>query len=181
MPVQLSLPDQQSVAPNLAKLTKLVNSENTVVFIHATWCGHCQVFKPEWETFKAHNKGKFNVVEIESAALDAIKLKSPRVYKKIVPTDGSVYFPMIFFMSKRSAATATKKHMYNGSRISTDLTKFVEEKTVSKSNPVPKKGGAVKASLQKVKRKMPRKVKLGGGVLENQLDSILGKMKAMAI
>ncbi len=159
---------------NMARLKKLVSSGNTVVFNHAHWCGHCQVFKPEWSAFKEKNKGSVNIVEIESAALDSIK-NDKGLYKRIVPADGSVYFPMIIVFT--NGVAKSKKTMYEGSRTSPALTSYVSAKIASSpksKSPAAKKTAAKKTAAKTVKTS--KKVVSGGHYVQ-ALNEIMRSLK----
>lgn len=118
-------------AQSLKKLEKMVSKENTVLLNHATWCGHCHMFRPQWEQFKTNQPfGKsLNIIEVESSALEQIK-QNPKLYKRVVPKDGMVYFPMIVVFVKKENKASDKK-LYEGSRTSEDLKKYLETKIVT--------------------------------------------------
>jgi thiol-disulfide isomerase/thioredoxin len=111
---------------SLKKLEKLVSTENTVLLNHANWCGHCQMFKPEWDQFKNKGGSGLNVVEIESSALEALK-SNPKLYKRVTPKDGMVYFPMILVFIKKENKASDKK-VYDGNRSSDGLEQYLHGK-----------------------------------------------------
>jgi thiol-disulfide isomerase/thioredoxin len=158
----------------MARLKKLVSSGNTVVFNHAHWCGHCQVFKPEWSAFKEKNKGSVNIVEIESAALDSIK-NDKGLYKRIVPSDGSVYFPMIIVFT--NGVAKSKKSMYEGSRTSPALTSYVSAKIASSPKSKPSSTPKKTASKKTVTKKIPTKKVVSGGHYVQALNDIMKSLK----
>ena len=119
----LSLKTEQDItANNIKKLDKLVNNENVILLNYATWCLHCNMFKPEWEKFKIEAaKKKMHIVEIENKALDKLQTNKT-LFKKITPKDGMVYFPMlIIFVKKPNGCTKT---FYKGNKKSDDLLAF---------------------------------------------------------
>lgn len=111
---------------SLKKLEKLVSTENTVLLNHANWCGHCQMFKPEWEQFKNKGTSGLNVVEIESSALEALK-NNQKLYKRVTPKDGMVYFPMILVFIKKENKASDKK-VYDGNRSSDGIEQYLHGK-----------------------------------------------------
>jgi thiol-disulfide isomerase/thioredoxin len=136
-------------AQSLKKLEKLVSKENTVILNHATWCGHCHMFRPQWEQFKTNQPfGKqLNIVEVESSALEQIK-QNQKLYKRVVPKDGMVYFPMIVVFVKKENKASDKK-IYEGSRNSEDLKKYLEGKIVATKATVKKSKKTTTASKGK--------------------------------
>jgi thiol-disulfide isomerase/thioredoxin len=107
---------------NITLLNKILK-ENTIFFIYSNSCGHCIDFKPEWEKFKIKNK--INIVEIESDALIEINKSHKVIFKKICPSNGLVYFPMIVLLNNNSK---TKKYIYDGERKSKIIKKYVQDK-----------------------------------------------------
>lgn len=54
---------------------KLIQGQNqeSIVLVHATWCGHCKDFQAQngtWQQFKNIVQKKMNVIEIESSVLE---------------------------------------------------------------------------------------------------------------
>lgn len=105
-------------------LLKKMLKENTIFFIHSNSCGHCIDFKPEWDKFKTKNK--INIVEIESEALIEINKSHKVIFKKICPSNGLVYFPMLVLLNNNNSKT--KKYIYDGERKSKIIKKYVEDK-----------------------------------------------------
>jgi protein disulfide-isomerase-like protein len=89
----------------------------TLMLFHATWCGHCIRFVPEFDKFSNNiNKSKLNVVKFD-ADVDKSHVKSFNV-------EG---FPTVLLHDPK-----TKKFInYNGNRTINDLVKFVNENTHS--------------------------------------------------
>jgi len=122
----LSLNSEADINPqNIKKLENLTSQKNTVLFVNANWCGHCQSFKPQWEQFKTSMGSKVNFMEIESTALGKLK-DHKKVYKTVTPKDGAVYFPMIIMYFKKG--TKCEKSLYEGNRDVESLKKSVNSK-----------------------------------------------------
>jgi thiol-disulfide isomerase/thioredoxin len=130
----LSFKNEEDVTDtNLKKLDKLVSNNNTILLNHATWCAHCHHFQPEWKKFKSlAAKNKVNVIDVESSALQKIEQNS-KLYKKITPKDGMVYFPMIIIFVKKNKGTI--KTFYKGNKTATELSTFIDKKF--KATPAP--------------------------------------------
>lgn len=122
---------------SINKLEKLVSKGNSIVLNHASWCGHCNTFMPEWIKLTAENK-KTNFVQIENEALKKIQKENPKLYKRLTPKDGMIYFPMIvIFVMKNKDKPSTKK-IYEGNRTSESLQDYIKKhmtapKTAEKS------------------------------------------------
>jgi thiol-disulfide isomerase/thioredoxin len=97
----------------LSKLENILGNKNTMVLNHSNYCGHCHAMRGEFEKFKKSTKT--NVVEIEGGVLETLK-KHPKIYKKLTPKDGSMYFPMIIVFIKRKDKTSAKRVFYEGPR-----------------------------------------------------------------
>lgn len=176
----LNLKDEKDMSPqNMKKLEKMISQENTVLMNHATWCGHCNMFRPEWEQFKQGAGKGVNVVEIESKALDHLK-QNNKLYKKVVSKDGSVYFPMIVVFIKKGTKPSEKK-MYDGNRNAADLKQYVDI-NVPKQKVVAKKAVAKKTVVKKPTKmaKVEQNDILGGGSLygfNNRLTELIKQLK----
>lgn len=110
---------------NMKKLDKLINQENTVILIHATWCGHCVMFKPQWQIFKKSVGHAFNVVEIESTALNKLK-ENTQLYKRLFGMQG-VYFPMLLLFKKVEGKAKSVKKLYEDERSAEKLATVAEK------------------------------------------------------
>lgn len=102
---------------------KIEKSEQSVVLLHASWCYHCQVFKPEWDKFVSANKGRkgLNIVEIESEALNNLS-SHKQLYEKLLGSGKnklSIGFPTVLLFN------GGKRSVYNGERSQTGLEKAV--------------------------------------------------------
>lgn len=137
---------------NLKKLEDLVSQKNTVLLNHANWCGHCQIFKPEWNEFRQNIGKKVNLVQIENDALSALQ-KNKTLYKKVVPKDGVVYFPMIIIFLKKNSKKTSEKKIYDGNRTAFDLKSYIDTKV--KVKPV----AATKPKVENEKTVTTRKSK----------------------
>lgn len=175
----LNLNSESDITPqNLKKLEELVSEKNTVLFNYATWCGHCHVFRPQWEKFKTEMGTKVNYVEIESAALNKISAKKT-LYKKITPTDGAVYFPMIILFVKKNDKACEKK-LYDGNRDASSLKTFVTSKiktTKSGGKTVKKNIGSKKTALQVKQDEEIHKPYVSLFSLNKELDDVIRNLR----
>lgn len=169
----LSLEKAQDLTPaNLKKLESLVSKKNTVLLNHADWCGHCQVFKPQWEEFRKKVGKGVNVVQIENGALTELQ-RNKTLYKKITPQDGLVYYPMIIVFVKKDSKPNSEKKIYDGNRTATDLKAYVDSKVQKKAKVVASR----KALPSKRVTTNPVKNTLSLFDLNNEFESILKQMK----
>jgi len=125
----LNLTDENEFRLNLKdniKKLETLTQKNTVLFNKANWCGHCQVFAPQWEEFKRNIGSKVNIVEIESSILNKIKDDHKNLYKRVTPSSGAVYFPMIIIYIKKG--NKIEKKLYENNRDAKTLQNHVEEK-----------------------------------------------------
>jgi len=128
----VSLNTSQDVV-NVKKLEKLESAlqQSSLVFNHANWCGHCQAMKEDWSKFKRSAKGKVNVVEIESDALQKLQ-QSQKLYKKVTPNEGLAGYPTLVLIVINN--NRKKKIVYNGDRSYQDIKTFVDKHTAVKSS-----------------------------------------------
>lgn len=111
------------VLNKISKVTRDKESPvHTISLIHATWCGHCVVFKPEWE--KLRKSKKFNTISIESSVVDKVKTENPKVLERLSRKEG-LYFPMIHLFIKKG--DKVKKILYEGNRSAKDIEEFIEK------------------------------------------------------
>lgn len=128
--MHLVLNNKDDVTPaSLKKLKDLVINKNTLLMNHASWCSHCQVFRPEWEQFKDTKESrKVNLVEIEAEALTELQKVDKKTYKRVISNDGVVYFPMIMIFVKKVDAKTSQKKMYEGNRSVQGISEYVTSK-----------------------------------------------------
>lgn len=122
----ISLKEESQVTDKvLTKIEKSISQKDSVMLIHANWCGHCQQFMPAWEASeKAFAKANVTQIDIESKALDKVQ-QHKKIEKKIRNKDG-MYFPMIIFFFS-TGENKTAKKVYNGNRSQEDIQQFVQK------------------------------------------------------
>lgn len=124
--MKLEFKDEKDfTAAKLSKFEDCLTRKNAVVLIHAEWCGHCHALRPEFTAFKS--KTKHHVFEIESNALGHLE-KYPKIFKRITPKDGSLYFPMIVLFIKRRDGKRSQKKIHGGERTQDALEKAFKNK-----------------------------------------------------
>lgn len=180
----LQLDSAGDVTPtNLKKLESLVSNKTTVLLNHANWCGHCNIFKPQWEEFKKNAGKGVNIVQIESDALTQIQ-KDNKIYKRVTPKDGMVYFPMIIIFVKKDGKASDKK-IYDGNRSAADLKTFIDTKVKPTSSSKPKKESVKKTKTGKKTTKKTEKPSvevnqpLSLQKLNNELNAILEQINRL--
>ena len=59
---------------NVNKLKQEMENDDWVVFYYATWCGACQMMKPEWDKFadNIENDDRYKVAVVESKQLPLV-------------------------------------------------------------------------------------------------------------
>lgn len=182
----LSLENNADVTqPSLKKLEKLVSTGNTVLLNHASWCGHCSVFKPEWDKLTTESKKNVNFVKIENQALQKLKSENPKLYKRITPKDGMIYFPMIVvFVSKQSDKPSQKK-IYDGSRTAVSLQQYLtsnikETQKKPKKAPVPRTKATVVSTKPTLSLTSPPSGIKSLYDLNRELDELIAQMSKVA-
>jgi thiol-disulfide isomerase/thioredoxin len=148
----------------MKKLSKLVS---------ATWCGHCHMFRSEWEQFKKNNAKKVNIVEIESGVLDALK-SDAKLYKRLTPKDGMVYFPMLLLYTKKEDKLSQKR-LYDGERTAINLELYIDAKSQKKTKETGKSGTMAGGA-----RRAPKKSGLSLVDLNAELDLIIQQLSKNA-
>ena len=91
-----------------------------ITLYHATWCGHCISFLPEWEKIKKEKSDKISFNEYESEEVEA---KNATIDGK--PLQG---FPSIKITFKDSNGKNTKEIDYVGKRRKEEILDFVKQK-----------------------------------------------------
>lgn len=145
------------VLNKISKVTRDKSSPiHTISLIHATWCGHCVTFKPEWE--KIRKSKKFNTISIESSAVDKVKSENPKLMDRISRKEG-LYFPMIHLFIKKG--DKVKKVLFEGNRSAEEI-----EETI-------KKMSASKSKKPKAENKTPKTKKSKKGGKEENVESLV--------
>ena len=169
MPVIISFNKESDFTPSNVRQFENSLHQPTLVMLHSHGCGHCIQMRPEFDALKKSNKS--TVVEIESSAISGLQ-RHVNLSGKILPKDGSMYFPMIMLLRPRSQSPL----MYEGSRTKEALLNFIKANkpatssaSVSTSKPKAKSASSVKpknkavasasksASAIKVKRTTSKK------------------------
>jgi len=101
------------------------NKKSTVVLHHSEYCGHCIAMRDEFNKFKKDTDK--HVIEVEGSALETLR-KHHHIFKKVCPSDGSMYFPMIVIFIKRTYHLTPKKYLYEGPRTAEGIKSFIAEK-----------------------------------------------------
>ena len=126
---QIRLEKEQHVdAKSTQEILDKTSRGNSVVLNHWTQCGHCIMFKPEWEKFRKDMVGEkeLTLISIEMSAARPLFSNSAILQNKL-SDQGQLYFPMIIVF------VDGKKYMYQGERTAEALKKFYEAKrTVAK-------------------------------------------------
>jgi thiol-disulfide isomerase/thioredoxin len=145
------------VLNKISKVTRDKESPiHTISLIHATWCGHCVTFKPEWE--KLRKSKKFNTISIESSVVDKVKAENPKVLERLSRKEG-LYFPMIHLFIKKG--DKVKKVLFEGNRSAEEI-----EETI-------KKMSASKSKAKKTENKTPKTKKTKKGGKEENVESLV--------
>ena len=139
---------------------------NSILLNYAHWCGHCTVFKPEWDKIVIQMKkikGAPHVVQIENSAHEKIHNKDKKLYSHITKNNGELYYPMIIVYKK--VGDKVQKIHYEGERTADKVMDFVKghlmKSTDDKTKTVTKATKVVKAPKVPVDAKptKPTKVK----------------------
>ena len=112
---------------DLSKLDEMIKSKPTMLFIYATWCYHCKMFKPVWETF-AKNLGNKDVqlLAIESNVLKVLAKDNEKLYNYISSTKKSpdVYFPKLMVFKKTLTGKTVKSEYPPNKKSEAELVKY---------------------------------------------------------
>lgn len=128
--MKLSFREENQFTPtNLQKLEDILTNKNTVLLHHADYCGHCQTMRGEFEKFKTETST--NVVEIESSALSTAG-KHKKIAKRIIPSNGQMYFPLIIIFIKKADGKTSKRIVYKGPRTAEALKDKIKSLTQKK-------------------------------------------------
>lgn len=119
---------------NMDSLKDKLRQKNSVVLVHATWCGHCQVFEPEWKKLvsrfaKKNKQGKeIQFFSIESEVYNKIAEADQKFSDRLTKTASSpqMYFPKIMLFTK--GKSSIRRKVYDGSRTADDLEKYITDK-----------------------------------------------------
>lgn len=111
-------------ASKLKKFEDVLDNRTTVVLHHSEYCGHCIAMRDEFNKFKSETK--HHVVEIEGGALSKVS-QNKKIYSKVGPKDGQMYFPMILVFIRRETMVTPKKIEYQGPRTAEGLSGFIKE------------------------------------------------------
>lgn len=135
--------DTDVTASKLKKFEEVLDNKTAVVLHHSEYCGHCIAMRDEFDKFKSETK--HHVVEIEGGSLSKVS-QHKKIYSRVGPKDGQMYFPMILVFIRRETMITPKKIEYQGPRTAEALKKFIEEKQkalkkkpTSKSKHVPRR------------------------------------------
>ncbi len=164
---------------SIKKLEKMVSKGNTLLLNHATWCGHCNVFMPEWQKVSSDVKRGVNFVQIENEALQKLKQENSKLYKRVTPKDGMIYFPMVVVFIRKNSDKPSQKKIYEGNRTSQSLRNYINENMrETKSSKTPKSKTEKKKTV-----KQPEKTASQGGFaykslhdLNRELDDLINRM-----
>jgi thiol-disulfide isomerase/thioredoxin len=155
------------------KLDQLLE-QDSIVWNHATWCGHCVNMEDEWNNLKSDQKIKreFNVISVESKALEHPKIQNnPILLQKLTKKEGAErvsYFPLIFVFVLHGKHVFKKTH--EGDRTSSAMKETLEEFKKLKT-----KSSKSKKS-QKAKKEKPQKAQKGGESIKMTLDNFVNNM-----
>lgn len=113
----------KKITPQSIKNIEKLLQKDVLVFITASWCHYCSIFSPEKDLFIKNNK-KINIIDINDTALMELKKENSDIYKKIVPSDGKVFFPMILHLYHKNGKLYKK--LYTGERTSHEINKYLK-------------------------------------------------------
>ena len=95
-------------------------NEFKMVLFHATWCGHCQKFMPEWN--KASNELKKNGGRVNGKTVSMVKVDADENGELVKEYDVSG-FPTVKVMSQGKIVD------YDGDRSMSGLMKYIKRAT----------------------------------------------------
>lgn len=95
------------------------NPQNPIiVLVYASWCGHCEQLKPEWEKMKLSVSSALNIIEIEESEKEQLEK-----YKQMNPSLVINGYPTIFKIHSNGHV-----EYFNGERDAANLKKWVTSK-----------------------------------------------------
>ena len=131
---------------------------NTILWVHASWCGHCKRMRPEWARMCRNVDKPYKTMSIESTNLNAytvakrLPFLSPTGVKKISQPDG---FPSIFVISPMG-----KIRKFTGERTMEAMHSFaIKKESVKKPEEGPSKTKSTKPKTTKPKSTKPKSTK----------------------
>lgn len=117
----------------------MVGAKPFFLMVHADWCGHCQMLKPEWKKAMESLKTSTPVVEVEESVLRALQQHPQcRAISKVV-SESVKGFPTLArvktFQSKRKTGKSKKQsggyilnvQHFTGNRVAKDLLSFINQ------------------------------------------------------
>jgi len=134
---------------NVAQLKAALERSKTtpiIIKLHATWCGHCQTFAPEWNKLKTLvDAAKVGIYDIEDTPLSKLREATDLDdFAKGLLKGG---YPTVRLVYK------DKVTEYNGDRTATDLVEFIK-----KNSGMTMSGGGRTHSFTKKLKKFKRSI-----------------------
>jgi len=108
----------------------MTNNSVSVTLFHATWCGHCTRFMPEWERMKNTKNITNNIdfMDHEASNMDELDLNEKTINGKKIAG-----YPTI------KISVNGREYEYDGDRQARDILNFIKEKV----NIHEQKGGCI--------------------------------------
>jgi thiol-disulfide isomerase/thioredoxin len=125
---------------------KKMMNKGAVVKFYATWCGHCQSMKEEWDKFVQKTSGSVNIIDVESEHSD----KFLKIFPKL--SDAAQGFPTIIF-SKDGELVRT----FDGERVADKFIQFANSKKDGGSRSNKKNQGRYKMAGRTQKKRQQRR------------------------
>lgn len=127
------------ITPEKIRLLKSQYGKRTiVVLVHASWCGHCTAFRPDWNRFCA-SRPELLLVELESDAIERLAAYDAEAFSLLARDVRG--FPTVFMYRK---GIRPARVPFEEERSVKGLTKFVKEtpsavKKTASTKPAPAK------------------------------------------